>query len=88
MTPTGSTRAAVDRALSTGIFQETKVYPATFNTVLSQLQTIPFIVQYLKGSQMSGGMIRHWGGLTPRKLWSSSFQIEEVHISHANLDVP
>lgn len=57
MPPTGSTRATVDRALSTGIFQEMKVYPATFHTVLSQLQTIPFIVQYQKGSQMSGGTV-------------------------------
>lgn len=61
MTLTGGTRAAVDRALTTDISQETKIRPATFHTALSQLQTIPFSVQYLNGSQMSRGMVRHLG---------------------------
>lgn len=55
MTLTGGTRALMDRALTTDIFQETKIRPAIFHTALSQLQPIPFSVQYLKGSQMSRG---------------------------------
>jgi len=63
MTLTGHTKAAVHRALTTDMFQETKMCPATFHIALSQLQTIPFSVLYLKGSQMSRGMVRH--------LWSN-----------------